>query len=75
MKNGIVADGYGRLKRGQEEMTPEAIAKKREGIEKKYKQLIAAAKPHEKEQIYERLAGELSRLYNYEPSVSALWVR
>ncbi len=75
MKNGIVEDGQDRLKRGQKEMTSEFIARKREAIEKKYKQLIAAAKPHEKEQIYERLAGELSRLYNYEPSASALWLR
>ena len=75
MKDGIVANGYDRLKRAQEEMTPEAMAKKRETIEKKYKQLIAAAKPQEKEQICERLAGELSRLYNYEPSAAALWVR
>jgi hypothetical protein len=75
MNNKIVADGYDRLKRGQKEMTSEFIARKREAIEKKYKQLIAAAKPHEKEQIHERLAGELSRLYNHEPSASALWLR
>jgi hypothetical protein len=72
MENGFVNDGYGRFKDGQKEMTPEVIAKKREAIEKKYKQLIAAARPDEKEQIGERMLRELSNL-NHEPSAGTLW--
>ncbi len=73
MENGIVNGGYWRFKRGQKETTPEDIANKRKAIEEKYAQMITAAKPHEKEQIYEKMAGELSRLYNHEPSAGALW--
>jgi hypothetical protein len=72
MKNDIATGGYWRLKRAQEEITPEAMAKKREVIEKKYKQLIAAAKPHEKEQLCERMLRELSNI-NHEPSAASLW--
>ena len=74
MNNHIVADGYERLKRAQEEANVEFIARKRGAIENKYKQLIAAAKPHEKEQIYKQMAQELDHLHNYEPSAYALWV-
>ena len=72
MENGFVSDGFDRFKYGQKEMTPKAMAKKREAIEKKYKQLIAAARPDEKEQICERMLRELSNL-NHEPSAGTLW--
>lgn len=72
MKNSIATGGYGRFKAAQKEMTPEVIAKKREAIEKKYKQLIAAAEPHEKEQLCERMLRELSNI-NHEPSAATLW--
>jgi hypothetical protein len=72
MKSGIAKGGYERFKRTQEDVTPEIKKKKREALEKKYAQLIAAAKPHEKEQLYERMTKELL-LQDHEPSAAALW--
>ena len=72
MKSDFVADGDLRLEKAQKKMTPEAMANKREAIENKYKQLIAAAKPHEKEELCERMLRELSNI-NHEPSAYTLW--
>jgi hypothetical protein len=66
MKNGIVQDGFERLKRGQKKLTMEAI-------EKKYAKEIAAAQPHQKQQIYRRMVDEFMKQKNHEPSASALW--
>lgn len=66
MKNGIVKDGFWHLKRGQKELTMEAI-------EKKYAREIAAAQPHQKQQIYQRIVDEFLQQKNHKPSASALW--
>lgn len=66
MENSIVADGSRRLLKGQKELTMKSI-------EKRYTTEIAAAKPHQKEKIYQRMADELSRQKNHKPSAAALW--
>jgi hypothetical protein len=66
MKDGIAEGGLGRLQHGQKELSMESI-------EKKYAKELAAAEPHEKEKIYQRMAEEFSRQKNHKPSLSALW--
>jgi hypothetical protein len=66
MKNGIATGGLGRLQWGQKELS-------KESIEKKYAKEIAAAEPHQKEKIYQRMAEELSRQKNHKPSAYTLW--
>ena len=73
MNNGFTANGKSRLRRGQKELTTKSLAERYSEVEKKYAQLIAAAQPHQKEQIYQRMADELARLKNYEPSAYTLW--
>ena len=66
MKDGIAEGGLGRLQHGQKELSMESI-------EKKYAKEIAAAEPHEKERIYQRMAEELARQRNHKPSAATLW--
>ncbi|HXB59352.1 MAG TPA: hypothetical protein VNU95_07295 [Candidatus Acidoferrales bacterium] len=66
MKNGFVEGGLTSLQRGQKELSMKAI-------EKKYAKEIAAAEPHEKEKIYQRMAEELARQKSHKPSFGTLW--
>jgi hypothetical protein len=66
MKNGIAEDGPRRLQHGQKELSMESL-------EKKYAKELAAAQPHEREKIYQRMAEELLRQKNHKPSLFALW--
>jgi hypothetical protein len=66
MKSGIATGGLGQLKRGQKELTMEAI-------EKKFAREIAATQPHQKPQIYRRMVDEFLKQKNHKPSASALW--
>ena len=66
MKNHFVEGGMVSLQLGQKKLSMESL-------EKKYAKEIAAAKPHEKERIYQRMAEELARQKNHKPSVHTLW--
>jgi hypothetical protein len=66
MKNGIVNDGFGRLRKGQKEMTLEYF-------EKKYAKELAAAPTHKKAEVDQRILDEYDRQKNHKPSTGALW--
>jgi len=69
MKNQFVADGYHRLRLGQEALASESI-------EKKYAAELANAGPDEKEKIRERMAKESrqrEKALNRKPSAATLW--
>lgn len=72
MKSDFHAGGELDYERGKKELTEEFVKKRCAEVEKKYADLIAAAKPEQKEQIYQRMAEELARI-NHKPSVYTLW--
>ena len=66
MKNAIAENGFERLLKAQKELTLESI-------EKKYAKQLAAAEPHQKAEIYQRMMDEFYRQKNHKPSSGALW--
>jgi hypothetical protein len=66
MKNGIAEGGLERLRRGQKELSMESL-------EKKYAKELAAAEPHQKEKIYQRMAEEFTRQKNHKASIMTVW--
>ena len=66
MKNRIAEGGLERLRMGQKRLTIEDIEKKRA------KELAAAA-PHQKAEIYQRMMDEYYRQKNHKPSAATLW--
>jgi hypothetical protein len=66
MKNGIAKGGFWRLLKGQKELSMESL-------EKKYTKELAAAGPQKKQEIYVRMAEELSKQKNHKPSARTLW--
>jgi hypothetical protein len=66
MENGIANDGFERLLKGQKELTLESLAKK-------YAKELAAAGPHQKREIYQRILDEYERQKNHQPSAATLW--
>ena len=72
MTNDFHAGGELEYKFGQNERAQEFVKKRYAKVEKKYAELIASAQPHEKEQIYQRMAEELARI-DHKPSVYTLW--
>lgn len=44
-----------------------------ESLEKKYAKELAAAGPQKKQEIYARMAGELSKQKSHKPSTGTLW--
>lgn len=72
MKSDFHAGGELEYGRGKNELTEEFMKKRYAEVENKYAELIAVAKPEQKEQIYQRMAEELARI-NHKPSVYTLW--
>ena len=66
MNKSIVRGGLGRLKQGQNKLT-------RESLEKKYAKELAAARPDQRGEIYQRIMDEYDRQKNHKPSASSLW--
>ncbi|HTR43831.1 MAG TPA: hypothetical protein VMH87_19645 [Pseudomonadales bacterium] len=66
MGNGIANGGFRRLQKGQKRLTLESF-------EKKYAKELAAAAPHQKGEVYQRIWDEYNRQKNHKPSAASLW--
>jgi hypothetical protein len=73
MKSHFTADGRSRFERGQKQVAKESLEQRYARVEKKYAREIAAAAPEQSEQIYQRMAEELARVTNHQPSPHTLW--